>query len=73
MARFSQLSTKLQHDIASAYGCEYQNGKVTVTPDDAKQLESLDAKQLLRLWAQWHLGSDQWADEFLYVWERLSA
>ena len=71
--KFSELkSNRLKYDIASAHGCEGANGRVTPTDTELAELDAMTPTQLMRLWTQWHLGSGEWADEFITVWNRLN-
>lgn len=68
--KFSELkSSQLKSDIAQAHGATY----IGLTPAEQAELDAMTPKQLLQLWAQWHLGSQEWAGEFLYVWEQLNS
>lgn len=67
--KFSELqSSQLKSDIAQAHGATY----IDLSPAERAELDTMTPQQLLGLWAQWYLGSEDWAEEFLYVWEQLS-
>lgn len=62
----------LKYAIAMAHGVKEVNGKVSPSDNELAELDAMTPHQLMRLWTQWHMGSGEWADEFIDVWNRLN-
>jgi len=71
--KYSQIkSMSLKRVIALANGADEDRGSVVLTPAEKAELDAMTPTQLLQLWTQWHLGSSEWADEFIKVWDQIN-
>lgn len=73
MIDLTQLDSETLKSIAYAHGVEMgENKDLDLPVDVAAKLEAMQPIELLRLYTQWHLGHQSWADEILSVWEQVN-
>jgi hypothetical protein len=68
MAKFSELPHDIKYACAMAHGCR----EPIPTDDQLSELDAMTPRDLFRLWTQHHLGGRAWADEIVFVWEKVS-